>query len=71
MRIAYVVYEFTSIPDSVWDNKEQADARVKELDTENCGEFASIIPYQFNQPDGMMADNDVAKALAEVENDKA
>ena len=53
MQKAYVVYEFTSIPDSVWDNEEQANARAKELDAENCGEFASVMPYQLNQPDGM------------------
>lgn len=53
MQKVYLVYEFTSIPDSVWDNEEHTNARAKELDASNGDEFASVVPFQLNQPEGM------------------
>jgi len=57
-QVLHIVSEFADTIDSVWTCRDSAEQRVRDLNNENGGDFASMTTFYANEPDGLVVDFD-------------
>lgn len=57
-QVLHIVEEFPDVTDSVWTCRDSAEARVKQLNEENGGDFASMSTFYANEPRGLVVNLD-------------